>query len=312
MAAAPVVVVVGPVAQDVTLVVDEPPEPGSTAHPAQARIAPGGKGANPALAVARLGAAARLVGAVGDDAAGTEILAALRADGVDVAGVQRVAGCPTGRVLAVVDGRHRVAYDECPYANDRLVVDAPRLAGLLSGAAACLVSTALPAGPVERAIAVARGRGVPVTADLAGEPGTGRLALAGADVVRADSAEAAAVAGHPVTDPPSAARAAAGLLAAGPRIAVVAAGEHGNVVATGGGRWLVGRLPGEVLDPTGAGDALVAAVVVALARGDGVLAAARLGAAAAADTVTRLGGTPRFAVPDLERRADEVLVTRLA
>lgn len=304
---APTVVVVGPVAQDVTVLVEEMPEPGSTVHP-QARVAPGGKGANPALAAARLGASVRLVGAVGDDATGEEVLASLRADGVDVDGVQRVPGCPTGRVLAVVDGRRRVTYYECPYANDRLTIDEARLGDLLSGADACLVSTALPAEPVVRAIDAARRRGVPVTVDLAGEPGTARLAVAGADVVRADVAEAATLAGHAVDDPGSAVRAARGLLAAGPRLAVVAAGGDGNVVVSADGAWLVGGLPGEVLDPTGAGDALVAAVVVARARGDDPLSAVRLGSAAAADTVARLGGTPRFSVPDLLARAAEATV----
>jgi ribokinase len=307
----PVVVVVGPITEDTTIVVDAPAPMGTTVAPRSSRIAAGGKGANPAVAVARLGATARLVGAVGDDATGGAVLEQLRTADVDVTWVQRVTGRPTGRVITILDRERRRALYELPGANDAVAVDDTSFAAVLGDAQACLISTALPATPVLAAVRLARERQVLTVVDVAGDAGTAALAAPDADVVRGDSSEVAALVGHPVTDVPSAVAAAEQMRTWGASTAIVQAGDDGDVVAADGAHWLIPRLPVDPVDPTGAGDAFAAALAVTLVRKNAMETAARIAAAAAADTVTRVGGTAGFTSAGLAALVEQVEFVRL-
>src|SRR5438067_1635202 len=101
-AGAPTIAVVGSINLDLVARCERLPRPGETVTDATFARVPGGKGANQALAAARLGAAVRLLGAVGDDSFAGEALALLQQGGVDLAGVRRV-GAPTGVALILVD-----------------------------------------------------------------------------------------------------------------------------------------------------------------------------------------------------------------
>ena len=95
------VIVVGSVNVDIIARVADLPAPGQTLLGTDAAIRPGGKGANQAVAAARLGAPTRMIGAVGDDDFGTRMSANLTEAGVDIAGVTRIGGLPTGLALIV-------------------------------------------------------------------------------------------------------------------------------------------------------------------------------------------------------------------
>src|SRR4249919_3215516 len=100
----PRVTVVGSLNTDISLAVPHLPGPGETVlSPAGAVIGAGGKGANQAVAAARLGAAVRMVGCCGDDEFGTRLRAGLAAEGVDAGGVRVVAGAASGLALITVD-----------------------------------------------------------------------------------------------------------------------------------------------------------------------------------------------------------------
>ena len=101
-AGAPAIAVVGSINLDLVARCERLPRRGETVTDATFARVPGGKGANQALAAARLGAAVRLLGAVGDDSFAGEALALLQQGGVDLAGVRRV-GAPTGVALILVD-----------------------------------------------------------------------------------------------------------------------------------------------------------------------------------------------------------------
>src|SRR5690348_335112 len=118
------VVVVGSVNMDLTVRVPWLPLPGETVRGGDLVRTPGGKGANQAVAAARLGAESRLVALLGDDAAGTELRAALAGERVDVAGVEVAAGVPTGTALILVrpDGENTITVS--PGANGRLAAAA--------------------------------------------------------------------------------------------------------------------------------------------------------------------------------------------
>ena len=90
----PQVTVLGSLNMDISVTVPRLPGPGATVLGSAARFTPGGKGANQAVAAARLGADVRMVGCVGDDDFGRQLLAALRAEGIDTGPVRIVHGRP--------------------------------------------------------------------------------------------------------------------------------------------------------------------------------------------------------------------------
>src|SRR5580658_6249690 len=99
----PRVTVLGSLNMDISVTVPRLPAPGATVLGGTARFTPGGKGANQAVAAARLGAEVRMVGCVGDDDFGRQLLAALRAEGIDTHAVRTVTSVPTGLAMIAVD-----------------------------------------------------------------------------------------------------------------------------------------------------------------------------------------------------------------
>src|SRR6266581_2478904 len=115
----PLLTVLGSLNMDISVSVGRLPEPGETVLGTGAVIAPGGKGANQAVAAARLGGAVRMVGCVGADDFGTQIFAALGAEGIDLAPVRAVPGCATGLALITVDAAGENMITVAPGANSR-------------------------------------------------------------------------------------------------------------------------------------------------------------------------------------------------
>ena len=113
----PRVTVLGSLNMDISVTVPRLPGPGATVLGSAARFTPGGKGANQAVAAARLGAEVRMVGCVGDDEFGRRLLAALQAETVDVDGIRVVTGVPTGLAMIAVDGAGENLITVAPGAN---------------------------------------------------------------------------------------------------------------------------------------------------------------------------------------------------
>ena len=99
----PLVTVLGSLNMDISVTVPRLPQPGATVLGSAARFTPGGKGANQAVAAARLGGSVRMAGCVGDDDFGRRLLAALREEKVDAGGVRVTAAAPTGLAMISVD-----------------------------------------------------------------------------------------------------------------------------------------------------------------------------------------------------------------
>jgi ribokinase len=295
------IVVVGPVTQDLTLAISELPDPGASVTAGGMREAVGGKGANPAIACVRLGARTALVGAVGADKVGKRLRKQLAGVGVDVRMVQRRPDYSTGRIVHLVEPDGSRRYIETIGANDDLSIDTARLQPKLGAKTWLLVSTALPCAPLEAAAAAGRAAGATVVLDLAGPPQTNEALLRYGHLARIDAAEATALTGIEVTDFDSAAAVAKWLQVRGPDQVVVQAGAHGDLLRWHTDEVRVPRQPVTTVDPTGAGDAFIATLVVRLRHGDEPSRAARLASAAAAHTAAQLGGTPRFDLADLER-----------
>ncbi len=295
------VVVVGQVGRDLVLRVDGVPDPGGST-PVRERVEVlGGKGANQAVACAQLGLAVGLVGVVGDDGAAGQVLATARADGIDVRHVVRRKGAATALLVDVVaDGGERRLLE---HVDDDVLLraaDVRAAAGAVGAARAVLLQLQQPAEAVGAALE-ACGADTLVVADGAPQDGDLReRLLAAAHVLRADDAEAQDLAGRPLDGVAAAVEAGRELVARGPRVVALGAGDA-NVLVWDGGHVVVPLLGGAPVDPTGAGDSFVAGLTAALLAGHDPATAGWWASAAAASTVVRPGGRPDL---DARRLAD--------
>lgn len=290
------VTVVGQLARDLALQVDEIPGPRSSADARQRIEALGGKGANQARAVAQLGADAALVAAVGDDAVGHWLLEQARVHGIDVAAVAVRPGAPSALIASVVERNAAWRYiTDIPSAMLLSAEDVEAAAPTVAGSDMVIVQLEQPKAAALAAIGIARRAGATVAADGAPRDGEERRAvLKGVDILRADDREAQVLAGRSLDGASDALKAARDLLADGPRLVVLSAGEHGNVFAWEGGELVLPLDEAHPVDTTGAGDAFIAALAVGLAQGAGVRRSARAASRAAAQTVAHLSGQPRL------------------
>ncbi|HME50178.1 ribokinase [Mycobacterium sp.] len=146
------VCVVGSVNMDYTFAVSALPRPGETVLASALATAPGGKGANQAIAAARAGGQVDFVGAVGSDSAGVQLLAHLRANGVGVDGVQVLPG-PSGTAVIVVDARAENAIVVAPGANGHLTMDSAAARAVVAECDVLLLQLEI---PIETAVAASR------------------------------------------------------------------------------------------------------------------------------------------------------------
>jgi len=287
----PQLTVLGSLNMDISVTVPRLPEPGATVLGSAARFTPGGKGANQAVAAARLGAAVRLVGCVGGDDFGRQLLAALREENVDAGQVRTVNGVPTGLAMISVDPAGENLITVAPGANHE--VGAGEVAAAASSPGDVLVICAeIPVPAIKAALARASRTGARCILNLAPAlPEAAAIVAEGVDWLVVNETEAAAVLGRKVEGLQDAAEAAAGLLAAGARHAVVTAGAHGAALARGPGAApvTIEAFRVEAVDTVGAGDTFVAALAVALAAGVPPTEAVRAAAAAGATAATRHG-----------------------
>jgi ribokinase len=290
------VAVVGSVNADLVVEVDRRPAPGETVLGSDLVVHPGGKGANQAVAAARLGGRAGIVGRVGDDGHGELLRGALAAGGVDLAHLATTPGVPTGVALITIgpDGDNSIIVS--PGANARLTpADVEAARAMIAGASVVSFQLEVPLPAVEaaaRAAAEAGGRVVLNLSPPAPVP-AGLLALC--DPLVVNEHEAAFVLGGAGGDPRET---AAALARSGPRSAVVTLGAEGAVVADGEGVAAVPSPKTDAVDTTGAGDAFTAALCLRLARGDALRDAARYAARAGAAAVRRRGAQSSYPTPD--------------
>jgi ribokinase len=284
--------VVGSANADLVIGVERRPGAGETVLGSDLAIHPGGKGANQAVAAARLGARTALLARVGDDAHGRLLLDSQRAAGVDTAGVL-VGGAPTGVALITVDPSGDNSIVVSPGANGRLTPDDVRAASALL-AASQVVSVQLEI-PLETVVEVVRGLR-PGTRFVLNPSPPRELppdVLAACDPLIVNEHEARVVLGADAGETPE--QWAEALLALGPRSVVVTLGEEGALVADATGT--VARVPSmkvNAVDTTGAGDSFTAALAWRLGAGESLADSAAYAARVGAVAVTREGAQASF------------------
>jgi ribokinase len=264
--------------------------------------AAGGKGANQAVAAAKLGARVRMAGCVGRDDFGRTLIAGLRAAGIDADDVMTV-DRPTGTALITIDADGANSIVVVPGANN--ACDAALVERALARAEApgiLLLQHEMPPDANARAAQLARNAGWFVILNPAParpiEPELMRLI----DIVIPNAGEAAAVTGRPVASRNDARAAASALLGRGARAALVTLGGDGAVCCDGKDAWYCPAVPVTAVDTTAAGDAYIGALAAALADGRELVSNLGFAAAAAALAVTRLGAQP--SLPSSAQLAD--------
>jgi len=287
MSPAAAVVVVGSLNADLTITTDRLPSAGETVAGRDFAIRPGGKGANQAVAAARLGSVVALVGAVGDDPHGSMLGRAAKGDGIDTDGIVRIAGATTGVAVIEVDAHGENSIVVFPGANGLLTPqhvdqEAVRIA---AAAVVCLCLES----PLETVLAAARRGhegGATVMLNLSPFSEVPAGLLADVDLLLVNEHEAAQLLGStdPTLDWEATAR---GFTDRGVRNVVVTLGAQGSMVIQGGPDsppvlTPIPAVPTRVVDTTGCGDAFTGAVADSLARGEGLVTAARRAAVVAA------------------------------
>lgn len=292
-----VVVVVGSANVDHVVRVPRLPRPGETVLGTGYAMHLGGKGANQAVAAARMGARVTFVGAVGRDAAGDRSLDALRAEGIDCTTVIRTPDAPTGAAVITVDetGENQIAV--APGAN--LLLDAVTVAAAVTAAKPAVVLAVLevPIGSVVAAAAAAAELGTQLVVDPAPPMLLPDELLATGPVLTPNVEELALAAGMP---PGTSIRTAARqLLDRGARAVVVTVGADGILILSRDGEdEIPADRAGTVRDATGAGDAFAGALAALLAEGTELVSAARMANAAAGLSVLHDGARDGMATRD--------------
>ena len=278
------IAVVGSINLDLVVAVERHPGPGETVVGGDCRQLPGGKGANQAVAAARLGSEVAMVGRVGADAQGAWLREGLWTERVDVEHVREDRVAPTGVAMIAVDARGENTIVVSPGANARVDArDVAAASDVVRGAEVVLVQHEVPAEAVAAAIDTAGG-----TVVL--NPAPARGLAAPVDVLVPNRGELETLAGDR-GDPVTLARS---ITAA--RAVVVTLGEEGAIVVEGDRAERVRAPHVEAVDSTGAGDAFCGALAEAMAGGATVVEAARWAVRVAAVSVTRpgaQGGLPR-------------------
>ena len=285
------IVVVGSVNIDLALRCEQLPLPGQTVSGHDFRTLPGGKGANQAVAAARLGAEVAFVGCVGDDDFGRRARAVLDAEGISTAHLHTVAGSATGVAMIFVEdsGQNCIALDGgANAALSTTMVDAATT--LIESAALLICQLESPLPAVQRAIAIAHAAGVPVLLNPAPARELPAGLLAKVSMLVPNETEAAALAALPTSAAFDVRAAADRLRVRGPRTVIVTLGAAGVHVADTSGHHTLPAPPVKaVVDTTGAGETFIGAFAAALCRGAVVLEAVDFAQRAAAFSPKFLG-----------------------
>jgi ribokinase len=284
------IVVVGGANMDYLVRGPKLPRPGETVQGDFFQEAPGGKGANQAVAAARLGARVALVARVGADERAKVILKRLKDEGVDTKHVTRDQEHLTGVALVLVGEGGEKEILTAPGANRQLSLSEVRdAATMIQSARILLTQLEVPLEAVMLAGQLAHLAGAKIILDPAPPISLPDEFLQLVSVIKPNAREAEALTGIPVRDRNSARRAAKRLLKRGVGAVAVQAGDQGNLLVTSEEEHWLPKVPVQSVDATGAGDAFAAALAVALLEGRSWSEAGAWASAAAALKTTKIG-----------------------
>lgn len=286
--------VLGSLNMDLVCQVPRLPLPGETVLGQTFTQVPGGKGANQAVAAARLGGITRMVGRIGEDSFTDDLLQSLQAADVDITDVVRDGAAASGVAAIAVDAQGQNQIIVIPGTNGRVDdTDVQRLAKLFSPGDTLLMQLEIPLAAVVAAAKAASQRQVRVILDPA--PAPEELSpelLQAADILTPNQSEAAQLVGFAVHDVSTAAAAAQKLRAKGVATAIIKLGEHGVWVESEQDSFHQSAFAVDVVDTVAAGDAFNGGLAVALSEDMPLPEAVQFASATAALSVSQAGAQP--------------------
>ena len=284
------VVVLGGINMDLVTMSVRFPQPGETIVGSRFLTYPGGKGANQAVAAARMGAATAMVGRVGDDVFGPQLLQTLSASGVNVDGVAVAQDTTSGIAVINIDESAQNQIIQILGANDTCGgAEATQVRQALAHATILLLQLEVSVDLSLQAAKEAFEQGKTVILDPGPVRPIPQEFFPFCTVITPNETEAQALVGFPVVDRTSAAQAAEELLAKGVGVAVVKLGAQGVYFATANGGDFVTPFQVDAIDSVAAGDAFNGALAVSMAVGATLEQSVRMAAAAGALAVTKSG-----------------------
>ncbi|EKO3954502.1 ribokinase [Vibrio fluvialis] len=283
-------VVLGSVNADHVLQVPSFPRPGETLHGRNYQVIPGGKGANQAVAAARLKADIGFIACVGDDSFGINIRESFKLDGMNISGVKMQPNCPTGIAMIQVSDRGENSICISAEANARLTAEAiePDLARIRE-AKYLLMQLETPIDGIVKAAQVAKEARTNVILNPAPARELPDELLSCVDVITPNETEAEVLTGITVTDDASAQLAADALHRKGIEIVMITLGAKGVWLSQNGRGTLIPGFRVQATDTTAAGDTFNGALVTGLLEEMPLESAIKFAHAAAAISVTRFG-----------------------
>lgn len=293
------IVVIGSLNMDLVVKTPRAPQAGETLAGTHFEMIPGGKGANQAVAAAKMGADVAMIGRVGGDAFGAALRGNLQTQGVDVNAVSTDASTSSGTALIIVEesGENRIVIIAgANGAVDRAQIDALR--PMLAEAQLLILQCEIPLDTVEYVLRYAAESGVPTLFNAAPAYPAAAALLPLATYLIVNESEAAALSGVTVSDPDSAQTAAQQLRQQGSQTVVITLGKQGVVLVDAAQKLHLPAWPVEVVDTTAAGDAFIGGFAAALVQSLPLREALRWGSAAGALAVTRFGAQPSLPTMD--------------
>lgn len=269
------------------------PKPGETLLGGVFNTFPGGKGANQAVAAARLGAHVAMIGCVGDDAFGKEMRTALEREGIDTSHVLLHPEAATGVAIIQVDAKGQNSIAVASGANFRLTgLDVEKAMQAIDKLDALVMPLETPLETIYTAAKIASSRSAKVLLNPAPAQVLDREILELVDVLLPNEHEIALMTGVPMHSVADASLAVPKLLQLGAKKVIVTMGSQGAALFEEGQVSLIPACRVQPVDTTAAGDCFVGALAVGLCEGKSLLASAEFASAAAALSVTREGAQP--------------------
>jgi len=284
------IVVVGSTNMDMVVKTGHIPKPGETVLGGTFFMNPGGKGANQAVAIARLGGDVTFISKIGNDIFGKQSTKIFDDEGVDIGGIYAEVNSPSGIALITVDDKGENSIVVAPGANASLSADNVQAAfDKYPQASVLLIQLEIPMETVEAAINYARSKSITVILNPAPMNKAVAKLLDKIDIITPNAHEAEALSNHPITDVESAIEAAKKIQQQGVKTVIITLGEEGAILLTEDEVQHIRTPKVEAIDSTAAGDVFNGAFAVALSEGKPLNKAVTFACRAAAIAVTKMG-----------------------
>ena len=311
-----IITVVGSSNMDLVANTPRIPAVGETILGSDFSMVPGGKGANQAVAAAKLGGNVFFIAKLGDDLYSTRSMDNFKAVGINTKYVFKTKEAPSGVALISVDENGNNSIIVIPGANHMLnMQDISQAETIIKQSKAIVCQLEIPMEVVEGVAELAKKYNVPFILDPAPAP-TKKLSdklLSCVDIITPNETEAKQITGIKITDDKSASQACDILLSIGIKTVILTMGDKGSLFVTRGEKVVIPRINVQAVDSTAAGDAFTGALAYYLVQGKTALKAAKLANQVAAYSVTQNGAQPSMPtihqVADMMSRFEDTILT---